>query len=154
MATKKLAHPKGCACKKCQPSLHKKHIVGCQCVRCRRVARWKARRRGHRHAPGIVGGRSGWLPRREEDENKVAAGIFDKVYGYFESGTHEAVVRECKKLVQTCETCRGTGIEKQQATGDATPCSRCTDARNALNVLDGLRKSAAEVRDKATYKDP
>jgi len=91
------------------------------------------------------------------DENKVTEDIFDKVYKYFEVGTYEAVTRECRKLVQTCDLCKGTGIEKgnQNPENPLEPrlCPRCSDARYALKVLDGLRESAADVKPKAVMKE-
>lgn len=99
-----------------------------------------------------------WMLQNPEDENKVREDIFDKVYKYFEVGTYEAVARECKKLTQSCDLCKGTGIDKgnQNPENPLEPrlCPRCTDARHALNVLEGLRTSAAEVKPKAVEKDP
>jgi hypothetical protein len=102
----------------------------------------------------LLNPRRAWSP---ENENKVTEDIFDKVYKYFEVGTYEAVARECRKLVQSCDLCKGTGIDKgrQDPANPEDPrlCPRCSDARYALKVLDGLRDSAADVKPKAVYKE-
>lgn len=144
-------HAKGCLCHKC-----KAHPAGCKCRHCMFQSRrklWSYRRRRRRMYPSM-GPRIAINP---GDENKVTEDIFDKVYKYFEVGTYEAVTRECRKLVQTCDLCKGTGIDKG-STDPENPleprlCPRCSDARYALKVLDGLRESAADVKPKAVYKE-
>lgn len=128
----------------------RKHPKGCVCRRCK----FKGRRRRRRRLL-----RNPFYSRMQdpEDENKVREDIFDKVYKYFEVGTYEAVARECKKLTDSCDLCKGTGVDKgnQSPENPLEPrlCPRCTDARHALNVLEGLRVSAADVKPKAIVKD-
>jgi len=158
LATK--THPRTCKCHKCIA-----HPSGCKCRHCKwqtRSKRWHRRRR-------YIPRRRGFIPYPPEDESKVREDIFDKVYKYFEVGTYEAVTRECRKLVQTCDLCKGTGIEKKivPTANDGTDmtkldpleavetrlCPRCSDARYALKVLDGLRESAADVKPKVILKE-
>lgn len=77
---------------------------------------------------------------RRELETEEA---FAKVYGVLCKGSYEAVVAECQKLVDACQTCAGTGVEAGKL------CSRCTDARYALKNLEGVTKPevAASMKD-------